>query len=34
VAIDLSPAPDGTLRRVLNEPYAAGLRREQALLPV
>jgi hypothetical protein len=30
---DLPPAPDGTLRRVLNEPYAAELRRAQALLP-
>jgi hypothetical protein len=30
---DLPPEPDGTLRRVLNEPYAAELRRAQALLP-
>jgi hypothetical protein len=30
---DLPPEPDGTLRRVLNEPYAAELRRAQVLLP-
>ena len=30
---DLPPDPDGTLRRVLNEPYAAELRRAQTALP-